>query len=109
MSEDEKRPNLYRVIFRRKEYLGTAEQLHAKVVAFDFATAMKRACDALGLDPAALEGAVVTLIQEDTEIRDGKVFDFARRTRAFGERGGWTWKHILPRKDPTGPRKNPLL
>ena len=109
MTENENRPNLYRVIFRRKEYLGTAEQLHAKVVAFDFATAMKRACDALGLDPAHLEGAVVSLIQENTEMSDGKVFDFARRTRAFGERGGWTWKNILPRKDPTGPRKNPLL
>ena len=109
MTEHEKKPNLYRVIFRRKEYLGTAEQFHAKVAAHDFNTALQLACDALDLDPVSLEGAVVTLIHENTEIRDGKVFDFARRTRAFGERSGWTWKNLLPRKDPTGPRKNPLL
>lgn len=96
---------LYRVIFRGREYLGTAEQYHAKVVAPDFATALNRACSALHLDPAMLEGAAVTLIAETTELADGKVFDLARRSRGFGERGGWTLRDALPAREPTGPRK----
>ncbi|HSG81011.1 MAG TPA: hypothetical protein VLC48_02070 [Gemmatimonadota bacterium] len=101
--------NLYRVIFRATEYLGTAEQFHAKVVAPDFATAMTRACDALGLDRDKLDGAAVTLISENTELADGKVFDFARRTRGFGERGGWIFKDLLPRKEAEGPRQTEAL
>lgn len=96
---------LFRVIFRCHEYLGTAEQFHAKVVATDFATAVERVCAAMELDPTKLEGVAVTLIREDTELADGKVFDFARRSRGFGERGGWHFKDILPQKQPTGPRK----
>jgi hypothetical protein len=96
---------LYRVIFRAREYLGTAEQFHAKVVAPDFATALNRACTGLQLDPATLDGAAVTLIAESTELADGKVFDLARRSRGFGERGGWTLRDALPAKEPTGPRK----
>ncbi|MGD8698963.1 MAG: hypothetical protein PVJ43_06715 [Gemmatimonadales bacterium] len=97
--------HLYRVIFRGKHYLGSAEQFHAKVVATDFATAVERVCAAMELDPTKLEGVAVTLIREDTELADGKVFDFARRSRGFGERGGWHFKDILPQKQPTGPRK----
>ncbi len=100
---------LFRVIFRGSEYLGAAEQFHAKVVAPDFATALKRACDALGLDLTKVDGAAVTLIADNTELADGKVFDFARRSRAFGERGGWVFKDILPRKEATGPRKTEVL
>jgi len=100
---------LFRVIFRGREYMGTAEQFHAKVVAPDFATALSRACMALGLDPSRLEGAIVTTIKEETEMVDGKVFDFARRSRGFGERGGWIYKDVLPLRLPSGPRKTPLL
>jgi hypothetical protein len=100
---------LFRVIFRGHEYLGTAEQYHAKVVAPDFATAMKLACDAMSLDPKVIDGAAVTLISEDTELADGKVFDFAKRSRAFGDRGGWVCWNVLPRKEPTGPRRTSLL
>ena len=100
---------LFRVIFKGREYMGTAEQFHAKVVAQDFATAVNRACEAMDLDPAKLEGAVVTLIKEDVELKDGLVFDFARRSRAFGERGGWTVRDALPRKEPTGPRSSGIL
>ncbi|NIR42411.1 MAG: hypothetical protein GWN99_13550 [Gemmatimonadetes bacterium] len=107
--KNQKVRNLYRVILRGAEYLGTAEQFHAKVVAPDFAAALARACDALELDRAKLDSAAVTLIQEDTELADGKVFDFARRSRGFGERGGWTFKDVLPTKEPTGPRKTEVL
>ena len=107
-SEKTKR-HLFRVIFRSKEYMGTAEQFHAKVVAPDFATAVKRACDAMELDPQKLDGAAVTLMREDTELADGKVFDFARRSRGFGERGAWQVRDLLPRKEPTGPRKTGML
>jgi hypothetical protein len=105
----EKKRSLFRVIFRGREYMGTAEQIHAKVVAPDFATALDRACVALDLDPSRLEGAAVTLIREDTELKDGKVFDFARRSRAFGERGGWTFRDVLPRKEFSGPRSTEAL
>ncbi|UCC72876.1 MAG: hypothetical protein JSV86_21430 [Gemmatimonadota bacterium] len=104
-----KKSKLFRVIFRGHEYLGTAEQFHAKVVAADFATALQRACSALGLDPTKVDGAAITLIADETELADGKVFDFARRSRAFGERGGWVCKDVLPRKEPTGPRKTEAL
>jgi hypothetical protein len=107
--ESQARRRLFRVIFRGREYLGTAEQFHAKVVAPDFATALSRACDAMQLDPFKLEAAAVTLMRDDTELADGKVFDFARRSRGFGERGGWIFKDVLPQKQPTGPRKTGLL
>jgi hypothetical protein len=107
--ESGERRNLFRVIFRGREYLGTAEQFHAKVVAPDFATALSRACHAMQLDPSKLEAAAVTLMKEDTELADGKVFDFARRSRGFGERGGWVFKDVLPQKQATGPRKTGLL
>lgn len=105
----EKKRSLFRIIFRGKEYLGTAEQFHAKVVAPDFGSALTRACEAMDLEPTRLEGAVVTLIHEDTELADGKVFDFARRSRGFGERGGWTFRDILPKREATGPRKTEAL
>ena len=97
--------HLFRVIFRGKQYLGSAEQFHAKVVAPDFATAVERVCEAMRLDPNKLEGVAVTLVRENTELADGKVFDFARRSRGFGERGGWHFKDALPQKQSTGPRK----
>jgi hypothetical protein len=100
---------LYRVIFRGREYLGTGEQYHAKVVAPDFATALTRACTALHLDADALDGAAVTLVAESTELADGKVFDLARRSRGFGERGGCTLRDALPAKEPTGPRKTEVI
>ncbi len=100
---------LFRVIFRGHEYLGTAEQFHAKVVSHDFATALKLACDAMGLDPEKIDGAAITMISADTELADGKVFDFARRSRGFGERGGWVCWDLRPRKEPEGPRKTPLI
>ena len=105
----QEKPKLFRVIFRGHEYLGTAEQFHAKVVAHDFATAMKRACDAMGLDPVKIDGAAVTLVSAETELADGKVFDFARRSRAFGERGGWVCWDLRPRKESEGPRKTELI
>jgi hypothetical protein len=101
--------NLFRVIFRGHEYLGTAEQFHAKVVAPDCASALSRACEALNLEPAKLDAAAVSLIAEDTELADGKVFDLARRSRGFGERGGWIFRHALPAKEATGPRKTEVL
>ncbi len=100
---------LFRVIFRGHEYLGTAEQYHAKVVAPDFATALKLACDAMQLDPGTIDSAAVTLISEETELADGKVFDFAKRSRAFGDRGAWICWDVLPRKEPSGPRRTSLL
>jgi hypothetical protein len=48
-------------------------------------------------------------MREETELEDGKVFDFARRSRGFGERGGWTFRDVLPLKMPTGPRKTEAL
>ncbi len=107
-AEKQKR-KLFRVIFRGREYLGTAEQFHAKVVAADFSTALSRACEAMNLDPGRLDGAAVTLIAEDTELADGKVFDFATRSRGFGERGGWVFRDLLPRKEYTGPRNTEAL
>lgn len=100
---------LFRVIFRGHDVLGTTEQYHAKVVAPDFATALGRACAALRLDPSRVEAAAVTLIADQTELGDGKVFDLARRSRGFGERGGWTFKDALPEKAATGPRKTEAL
>ena len=100
---------LFRVIFRGREYLGTAEQFHAKVVAPDFVTALSRACEAMDLDPGRLDGAAVTLIADNTELTDGKVFDFATRSRGFGERSGWHFRNVLPQKEPTGPRETGVL
>ncbi len=100
---------LFRVIFRGHEFRGTAEQFHAKVVASDFATALSRACQALGLDPNRLDGAAVTLIADETELADGKVFDLARRSRGFGERGGWVFRDALPAKEGGGPRSTEML
>jgi hypothetical protein len=106
---EKEKTKLFRVILRGHEYLGTAEQFHAKVVAPDFATALRRACDAMGLDLNKIDGAAVTLISSETELADGKVFDFARRSRAFGERGGWVCWDLRPRKESEGPRKTPLI
>lgn len=108
-SKKEQPRRLFRVIFRGREYLGTAEQYHAKVVAPDFASALDRACKALSLDPSRLEGAAVTLIRDETELSDGKVFDLARRSRGFGERGAWTFRDVLPAKEPSGPRETEAL
>lgn len=106
---EKEKPKLFRVIFRGHEYLGTAEQFHAKVVAIDFATALRLACDAMGLDKEKIDGAAITLISAETELAEGKVFDFARRSRGFGERGGWVCWDLRPRKEPEGPRKTPLI
>ncbi len=100
---------LFRVIFRGQEYLGTAEQWHAKVVAADFVTAVTRALKALNLDATLLDGSAATLIADETELADGKVFDVARRSRAFGDRGGWTVRDDLPQRQAAGPRETPLL
>ncbi len=100
---------LYRVIFRAQEYMGTAEQWHAKVVAPDFMSAVNRALGELEIDPDRLDGSAVTMIADSTELADGKVFDIARRARAFGERGAWIFREDLPDKKPEGPRKTPLL
>lgn len=100
---------LFRVIFRGHDYLGTGEQFHAKVVAPDLQSALIRVCKALGLDPAMLDSVAVTLVADETELVDGKVFDLARRSRGFGERGAWTFKDILPARLPGGPRKTELL
>jgi hypothetical protein len=100
---------LFRVIFRGKEIYGTAEQFHAKVVAHDFAEALSRACEALNLDATKVDSAAVTLIAEDTELADGKVFDLARRSRGFGERGGWVFRDALPAKESRGPRDTEWL
>lgn len=100
---------LFRVIFRGHDYLGTGEQFHAKVVAPDLQTALSRACAALGLEPSTLDSVAVTLVAEETELGDGKVFDLARRSRGFGERGAWTFKDVLPARIPGGPRKTELL
>jgi len=100
---------LFRVIFRGREVYGTAEQFHAKVVAPDFASALSRACKALNLDQSKVDSAAVTLIAEDTELGDGKVFDLARRSRGFGERGGWVFRDALPAKESKGPRDTEWL
>jgi ATP phosphoribosyltransferase regulatory subunit HisZ len=105
----EPKRKLFRVIFRGREYLGTAEQFHAKVVAVDFATALKRACDAMELDPERIDAAAITLISAETELADGKVFDFARRSRGFGERGGWVCWDLRPRKESTGRRETEII
>ncbi len=105
----ERSKKLFRVIFRGHEYLGTAEQFHAKVVAHDFATALKLACDAMGLDPEKIDGAAITLISANTELAEGKVFDFARRSRGFGERGGWVCWDLRLRKESEGPRKTEII
>ena len=80
---------LYRVATRGRQYLGTAEEHHAKVVAADFLTAMQLTVESFQLDPASLQGVVVTLICEDCELEEGTVFDKGHRCRGFGERGGW--------------------
>ncbi len=110
-TKEKKKPRrLFRVMLRGHEYLGTGEQFHAKVVAPDFATALDRVTEALGLDPAKLDGAAVTLIAEDTELAEGKVlFDLARRSRGFGERGGWIFREALPAKQSSGPRTTEVL
>lgn len=100
---------LFRVIFRGHDYLGTGEQFHAKVVAPDLQSALTRVCKALGLDPSMLDSVAVTLVADETELADGKVFDLARRSRGFGERGAWTFKDVLPARLPGGPRKTELL
>ena len=100
---------LFRVIFRGREVYGTAEQFHAKVVAPDFASALARACQALNLDQTKVDSAAVTLIAEDTELTEGKVFDLARRSRGFGERGGWVFRDALPAKESKGPRDTEWL
>ncbi|MGD2151889.1 MAG: hypothetical protein PVG79_01395 [Gemmatimonadales bacterium] len=100
---------LFRVIFRCHEYLGTAEQFHAKVVARDFSTALKLACDAMELDPDNVDAAAITLISAETELAEGKVFDFARRSRGFGERGGWVGWDLRPRKESSGPRDTEII
>ena len=105
----EKPRRLFRVMFRGADYRGTAEQFHAKVVAPNFSVALIRACTAMNLDPETLNTAAVTLISDETELADGKVFDFAHRSRGFGERGGWICSGTLPGKQPSGPRKTDLL
>lgn len=100
---------LFRVMLRGREYLGTAEQHHAKVVAPDILMALHRAIEALEIDPAKLGGAAVTLISEHTALAEGKVFDMARRSRGFGERGGWTFRDALPARRPEGPRRTEAL
>jgi hypothetical protein len=80
---------LYRVMTRGPEHLGIAEEHHTKVVAPDSLTAVHLAIEALKLDPTRLDGVAVTLIREDTELAEGKVFDMSHRSRGFGERGAW--------------------
>ena len=78
------------------------------------------ACADLGIDPSTIgPGFRATEVVDGQRAReleyrerfyrcaqhDGKVFDFARRSRGFGERGGWHFKDILPQKLSTGPRK----
>ncbi|UCC74325.1 MAG: hypothetical protein JSV86_07140 [Gemmatimonadota bacterium] len=87
--EREQPGRLYRVIIRGQEYLGTAAEHHAKVVAPDSLAAVHLTIEALKLDPARLDGVAVTLIREDSELAEGKVFDMSHRCRGFGERGGW--------------------
>jgi hypothetical protein len=99
---------LFRVMIRGREYLGTAEQHRAKVVAPDFLTAIRLAIEALKLDPARLDGAAATLIRDRTALAQGRVFDMARRSRGFGERGGWL-RDVLPARRPDGPRKTEAL
>ena len=99
---------LFRVMIRGREYLGTAAQHHAKVVAPDFLTAIQYAIEALELDPAKLDGAAATLIRDVTALPLGRVFDMARRSRGFGERGGWL-RDVLPARRPDGPRKTEAL
>ena len=82
--------NLYRVALRGQQCLGTAEEYHAKVVAADFLTAVRLTTEALRLDPACLEGVVVTLICTGSELQEGRVFDTGHRCRGYGDRGGWT-------------------
>ncbi len=112
-TKEKKRPTaqrrLFRVIFRGHDYLGTGEQYHAKVVASDLQSALTRVCKALGLDPSMLDSVAITLVADETELADGKVFDLARRSRGFGERGAWTFKDILPARIPGGPRTTELL
>lgn len=96
---------LYRVFLKTSEYVGATEQWHAKVVASDLLGALEGTLERLSLDPEILENANVTLIGESTELPAGKVFDIARRSRAFGERGAWV---DLPEKSPE-PRETPLL
>ena len=100
---------VYRVILRAQEYLGTAEQWHAKVVAPDFMSALQRCLKELEMDTDRLDGSAVTMVCESTELADGKVFDVARRARAFGERGAWIFRDEAPVKTDQGPRKTELL
>jgi hypothetical protein len=80
---------LYRVAIRGQEYLGTAEEHHAKVVASDFLTAVRLSIEAFELDSSKVDGVTVTLLCEDCELPEGEVLDRCHRCRGFGERGGW--------------------
>lgn len=108
-SKSEESKKLFRVILRAQEYMGTAEQWHVKVVAPNFLSALQRALDELEIDATKLEGSAVTMAAESTELPEGKVFDVARRARAFGERGAWTFREDLPDRRPGGPRETELL
>lgn len=80
---------LYRVMIRGQEYLGTAEEYQANVVAPDSPAAVCLTIEALKLDPASVQGVVVTLMRENGELPEGEVFAVSHRYRGFGERGGW--------------------
>jgi hypothetical protein len=105
--QTKERRKLFRVIFRGPEFLGTWDEWHAKVVADDIHAAIDRALEHLQLDQVALHGALVTMIATETELPEGKVFEAARRSRAFGQRGAWIDEPVERR--PGEPRKTPLL
>jgi hypothetical protein len=98
---------LFRIIFRGPEYLGTWDEWHAKVVAPDVLAAVRRGLEALELETEDLSGSAVTLIADETELPEGKVFELARRSRAFGQRGAWIDEP--PQRESDEPRKTPLL
>ncbi len=101
---------LFRMTFRGREPLGTSGQWQAKVVSDGPVAALDRALEALELQEAEIEGVHITLIAERTELPEGRVFDIARRSVAFGERGAWTLQEPVPERSPDeGPRKTPLL
>lgn len=103
--ESERR--LFRVLFRGPEFLGTWDEWHAKVVAADIETAIERVIHHFELHEVDLHGAFVTMISERTELPEGKVFEAARRSRAFGQRGAWIDEPV--ERKPGEPRKTPLL
>lgn len=102
-----KQARLFQVIFRGPEFLGTWDEWHAKVVADEMQTAIERALEHLELDQAELHGVLVTMIATGTELPEGKVFEAARRSRAFGQRGAWIDEPV--ERKPGEPRKTPLL